>query len=66
MESVGSDFPNQQRRVRELIKIYEQLGPVGTFGKIMLEDALRRADEAAISGDIVAIVQSYQEMKGCK
>jgi hypothetical protein len=29
-----------------------------------IEQALRRADEAAISGDPVKIIQSYEELKG--
>jgi hypothetical protein len=63
--SVGNDFPKEQERVRDLIAQYRAI-PQGAFGAAMLEDVLRRADEAAISGDIVAILRSYEEMKGCK
>lgn len=65
--TVGDDFPVQQARVRELIRVYRELpNRVGTFGAIMMEGVLQRADEAAISGDIVAILHSYDEMKGCE
>lgn len=66
MSTVGDDYPNEQARVRELIGIYKSLGPVGTFGALMLEQVLQRADQAAASGDVVAMVRSYQEMKDCQ
>lgn len=66
MSSVGEDFPKEQARVRELLGIYKGLGPVGGFGAMVIEAVLKRADEAAMSGDVVAILRSYQELKGCK
>lgn len=35
----------------------------GSFGKLMIEQALRRADEALSSGDVIKILQSYEELK---
>jgi hypothetical protein len=32
----------------------------------MLEATLKQAEEAAISGDIVAILQAYEALKGCE
>lgn len=61
--TVGDDFPKQQARVREVLGHYKEIGPAGAFGAAMIEDLLRRADEAAISQDIVAIVRTYQEMR---
>jgi hypothetical protein len=66
MITVGDDFPKEQARVRTLLGHYKELGPVGNFGAMMLEQALQRADAAAMSGDIVAILRSYQELKGCQ
>lgn len=65
-KSVGEDFPLEQARVRELLGVYKSLGPNGAFGAVMLENCLRRADVAAISGDVVEIIRSYQELKGCE
>lgn len=62
--SVGEDFPKQQARARELLQQYKEIGPVGRFGAAMIEQALQRADQAAMSGDVVAIVRSYEELKG--
>jgi hypothetical protein len=63
--TVGDEFPKEQARVRELLGVYKQLGPAGAFGAMMLEQTLARADHAAISGDVVAVLRSYQELKGC-
>lgn len=35
--SVGDDFPKEQARVRELLEAYQKLGPVGTFGALVLK-----------------------------
>lgn len=63
--TVGDDFPKEQARVRELLGLYKEIGPSGVFGAAMIEQVLRRADAAAISGDVVAILRSYEELKGC-
>lgn len=64
--SVGEDFPREQARVRSLLGEYKTLGPVGMFGATMIEQVLQRADQAAMSGDVVAVLRSYEELKGCK
>jgi hypothetical protein len=66
METVGDAFPKEQARVRKLLQQYIALGDVGKFGALMLNLALERADKAAISGDIVEILRSYQELKDCQ
>ena len=66
MSSVGEQFPIEQERVRQLLTEYQRLGPVGVFGATMIKDVLRRAEKAAISGDVVAIVRAYQELKDCQ
>lgn len=66
MTTLGDEYPKQQARLRELIQLYSDLGPVGAFGKVVIEQVLRRADEAAISGDVVAMLRSFEEMKGCE
>ncbi len=64
--TLGEDYPKEQARVRALLIEYESIGPAGAFGKVILNDILKRADEAAISGDLGAMIRSYQEMKGCQ
>ncbi len=66
MSSLGEQFPTEQKRVRELLGQYKAIGPAGTFGAIMIEQALQRADQAAVSGDVIAMLRSYEELKGCQ
>jgi hypothetical protein len=66
--SVADDFPLQQERVRAVLSMYEEVAksPGGAgcaFVIAMTKAALARADRAAISGDIVAIVEAYRELK---
>jgi len=62
-ESLGDAYPKEQARLRELLTEYEAIGPVGAFGLAVIKDVLRRADEAAISGDLVVMIRLYHEMK---
>lgn len=66
MSSVGAEFPKEQARCRDLLGIYKTLGINGAFGASMIEQVLERADEAMASGDVIAVLRSYQEMKECK
>ena len=63
--TLGERFPIEQARVRELLVEYEKLGPVGIFGAAMIRQALENADKAAVSGDVVAMLQAYEELRGC-
>jgi hypothetical protein len=63
--TVGDEFPKEQARVRELLEEYINIGPAGTFGALMIRQVLARAEQAMASGDIVAILQSFDELKGC-
>lgn len=63
MSSLGEQYPKEQARVRTILGHYKEIGPAGAFGAAWIGDVLRRADEAAISGDVVAMVRAYQEMQ---
>lgn len=66
MSTVGDEYPKQQARCRDLLLMYDSIGPAGAFGKAMIEQVLKRADEAALSGDPVAMIRCYLEMKNCE
>jgi hypothetical protein len=66
VSTVGDALPREQARCRELLREYAELGPVGRFGYVMIENALRRADEAAITGDLVGMIQALVELRECK
>jgi hypothetical protein len=63
MSSLGEQYPKEQARVREILGHYKKIGPAGAFGASWIGDVLKRADEAAISGDVVAMIRCYQEMQ---
>lgn len=64
--TLGDDFPVQQARIRKLRDYGKEIGPAGAFYVAVCDDLLRRADKAAIEGDIVAMVSLYQEMREMK
>lgn len=61
--SVGELLPREQTRVRELLKVYETI-PAGIYGAAVIKESLRKAEEAAISGDVVKILVAYQDLIG--
>ncbi len=63
VKTLGDEFPKALARAREYLQIYKDLGPAGTFGAIMIEQTIQEADRAAISGDVVAMLRSYQALK---
>ena len=66
IRTLGSELPKQQARVRELLIAYRGIGLGGVIGAAMLEQVLKKADKAAISGDVAAMIVSYNELKGCE
>ena len=64
MSSLGEEFPKEQARCREVLSSYKEIGPAGSFGAAMIEQTLQRADKAAAEGDLVAMIKSFEEMKG--
>lgn len=66
IDTLSKALPREQARVRELLVAYKELGPNGAFGAAMIEQDLQRADKAIISGDLVAMITAYKELRDCK
>ena len=64
MSSLGEELPKEQARVRELIGLYREIGPAGTLAIHLMESTLQRADQAVMSGDVIAMIQCYEDLKG--
>jgi hypothetical protein len=69
--SLGEDYPKQQARVREILSHYEEtfalpngVGRGCAFAIAMIKHTLAEAAKAADSGDVVAMIRWYNEMKG--
>ena len=63
MTTLGDELPREQARCRELLVAYKEIGSAGAFGAAMIEQSLREADQAAISGDVVAMLRAYEKLK---
>lgn len=61
-DSLGEALPRECARVRELIPMYAQI-PTGGFAIAMMEQALRRADHAMMTGDLSAMIKVYNELR---
>lgn len=65
MNSLGEQLPREIARVRdEVLPAYLEIGLPGQFAVMMMRKALDNASEAMISGDVVAIIQAYEDLKG--
>ena len=63
VETLGEALPREQARVRELLVAYREIGSAGAFGAAMIESSLQAADKAAISGDLVAMLVAFEDLK---
>lgn len=62
--SLGEALPLEQQRVAALIKEYEGLpGNAGFLGALMMRSALHRSNIAAMSGDVLEMIRSYEIFK---
>ena len=66
MESLGEALPKECERVRKLILMYNDplLNGAGKFASMMMEQSLKNADKAIMSGDIVEMLKCYEDLKG--
>ena len=42
---------------------YKELGPVGMFGAMFIEQSLQAADKAVMAGDVVEMLRVFAELK---
>ncbi len=63
-ETLGDGLPKEQARVREILGHYKEIGLAGMPGAAMIEASLQKADEAVISGDLLAMIAAYNDLKG--
>ena len=59
-ETLADALPKEMVRVREVLGHYREIGPAGLFGASFIEADLRAADQAVMSGDIVAMLRDVQ------
>jgi len=65
--TVGEDLPIVMARVRdEIMPLYLEIGPAGSFAVAMMRADLDKATKALAEGDIVTILQAYESLKSYK
>lgn len=63
METLADALPKEMVRVREILGYYKEIGPAGMFGAAFIEQDLRAADKAVMSGDVVEMLKAYKKLK---
>lgn len=61
--TLGDALPKEIARVREVLGHYKELGPVGMFGALFIEQSLQAADKAVMAGDVVEMLRVFAELK---
>lgn len=66
VKTLADALPEECARVRKLIEIYRDptLRGAGAAAIGFMEASLQNADKAMASGDVVAMLQAYQDLKG--
>lgn len=65
MTTLGDALPNEMARIRdEVIPAYIEIGPAGQFALAMMRADLDAATRALESGDVIAMLRSYEKLKG--
>jgi hypothetical protein len=57
---------HQCERARELVRQYESIGPVGVFGKTVIQLAIREGEAAIASGDTVRMARAFKSLEECQ
>ena len=62
-KTLADELPREMSRVREILGEYKKLGHVGAFGAVMIEQDLRAADHAVMSGDVLQMLRSLSTLR---
>lgn len=65
-KSLGTELPKEIERCQELLEAYASLGPVGLFGHAVIKLRIAAAHKAMLEGDCIAMLQAYEDLKGCE
>jgi hypothetical protein len=62
--TLGDALPDEIARVTIILGHYVEIGPAGAFGAMLIRTSLDRATRACASGDVVAMIQALEDLKG--
>lgn len=52
----------EMNRAREVKKMYDEI-PQGKFGSIMIQQSIDKAEKSIRDNDVIAMLQSYHDLK---
>lgn len=64
--TLADELPKEIERCQELLAEYVALGPVGSFGAMMIRQDIAAAHKAMMEDDVVAMLKAYETLKGCQ
>jgi hypothetical protein len=64
IRTLADALPAEMARVREVLGHYREIGPAGAIGAAFIEQDLRAADRAVMSGDVVAMIAALKKLQG--
>ncbi|KPD17223.1 hypothetical protein ADM96_20095 [Burkholderia sp. ST111] len=64
IKTLGDALPDEIARVTVILGHYIEIGPAGAFGVMLIRASLDRATRAAASGDVIAMIHAYEDLKG--
>jgi hypothetical protein len=64
-DSLAEALPGEIERVQELLPLYDAI-PTGIFAATMMRNSIKAAHAAMVAGDVIAMIQCYEDLKGYK
>lgn len=65
-DTLGDAFPRELARNRQLLELYREIGPAGSFGAAMIQADIEAAEQALASGDVVEMLRAYPKLRDNK
>ena len=64
IRTLADALPDEIARVTVILGHYVEIGPAGAIGAMLIRASLDRATRAAASGDVIAMLQALEDLKG--
>lgn len=62
-DSLAEALPREIERVQDLLPLYDAI-PAGIFAATMMRNSIKAAHAAMVAGDVIAMIQCYEDLKG--
>lgn len=65
-ETVGTALPAEIERCQELLVAYQNIGPAGAFGLLMIKRDIAAAIKAIAEQDLPGMIRALEALRGCE